>query len=79
MPKIQYKAKDGILHIGGGRFFNAQEPVEVTDQERDDLLKAYKDLEEVSETVEKSLETPKQPETDETDQQEKTQKKTTAK
>lgn len=47
MPKVQYKAKKGVLHIGGGRFFHAQKPVEVTAKQRDELLKMYKDLEEV--------------------------------
>jgi hypothetical protein len=47
MPKIQYKHKKGALHIGGGRFFYANEPVEVSAKERDELLSRYEDLEEV--------------------------------
>lgn len=47
MPKIQYKAKSGVLHIGGGRFFYAQEPVEVKEDDKTNLISTYKDLEEV--------------------------------
>jgi len=47
MPKIQYKHKKGALHIGGGRFFYANEPIEVSAKERDELLSKYEDLEEV--------------------------------
>lgn len=47
MAKVQYKHEDGILHIGGGRFFYAQKPVEVSENEKDKLLKNYGDLEEV--------------------------------
>lgn len=50
MPKVQYKHKIGALHIGGGRFFYANEPVEVTAKERDELLQRYSDLEEVKES-----------------------------
>ncbi|WP_309087192.1 hypothetical protein [Domibacillus sp.] len=48
MPKVQYKHKKGALHIGGGRFFYAAEPVEVSDEEIDQLLETYEDLEEVA-------------------------------
>jgi hypothetical protein len=51
MAKVQFKHKEGALHIGGGRFFYANEPVEVTDKERAELLKNYSDLEEVFEEV----------------------------
>lgn len=54
MPKIQYKHKKGALHIGGGRFFYANEPVEVSAKERDDLLSKYEDLEEVKPQKESS-------------------------
>ncbi|WP_050184166.1 hypothetical protein [Domibacillus robiginosus] len=47
MPKVQYKHKKGALHIGGGRFFYAAEPVEVSGEEIDQLLGTYEDLEEV--------------------------------
>ena len=50
MPKIQYKHKTGALHIGGGRFFYANEPVEISAKERDELLEKYSDLEEVKAT-----------------------------
>ncbi|WP_153732537.1 hypothetical protein [Sporosarcina obsidiansis] len=52
MAKLQYKKESGALHIGGGRFFYAQKPVEVTAKERDELLKLYPDLEEVSDSKE---------------------------
>lgn len=49
MPKLQYKHTKGALHIGGGRFFFANEPVEVSEEERNELLQAYgEDLEEVT-------------------------------
>lgn len=48
MPKVQYKEKTGVLHIGGGRFFHANEPVEVTAEEKEELLKSFSDLEEVA-------------------------------
>jgi predicted transcriptional regulator len=51
MAKVQYKHKEGALHIGGGRFFYANEPVEVTEKERAELLENYSDLEEVFEEV----------------------------
>jgi hypothetical protein len=51
MAKVQYKHKEGALHIGGGRFFYANEPVEVTDKERAELLENYSDLEEVVEEL----------------------------
>ncbi|ANB56407.1 hypothetical protein GFC29_3122 [Anoxybacillus sp. B7M1] len=54
MPKIQYKHKKGALHIGGGRFFYANEPVEVSAKERDELLSKYEDLEEVKTQKENS-------------------------
>ncbi|BDG48781.1 hypothetical protein [Parageobacillus sp. KH3-4] len=54
MPKIQYKRKKGALHIGGGRFFYANEPVEVSAKERDKLLSKYEDLEEVKPQKENS-------------------------
>ncbi|EID42863.1 hypothetical protein [Parageobacillus thermoglucosidasius] len=54
MPKIQYKHKKGALHIGGGRFFYANEPVEVSAKERDELLSKYEDLEEVKPQKENS-------------------------
>jgi len=47
MPHIQYKQKKGALHIGGGRFFYANQPVEVTAEEEKKLLKNYKQLESV--------------------------------
>ncbi|MFJ6034308.1 hypothetical protein CN544_28620 [Bacillus toyonensis] len=49
MPYVQYKNERGVLHIGEGRFFHAGEPQKVTAKERDELLDAYKDLEEVKE------------------------------
>ena len=49
MPYVQYKKERGVLHIGEGRFFHAGEPQKVTAKERDELLDAYKDLEEVKE------------------------------
>jgi hypothetical protein len=58
MAKIQLKHKEGALHIGGGRFFYANEPVEVTEAEKDKLLLAYEDLEEVVEEA-KEEEKPK--------------------
>ncbi len=46
MGKVIYKREEGILHIGGGRFFHANEPVEVTEEEKVELLEKYEDLEE---------------------------------
>lgn len=57
MPKVQYKEKTGALHIGGGRFFHANEPVEVTEEEIDQLLETYEDLEEVEEEATKHTKT----------------------
>jgi hypothetical protein len=52
MPKVIYKNKEGALHIGGGRFFFANESVEVTEEEKEKLLETYEDLEEfVEETL----------------------------
>ncbi|MGG3801786.1 hypothetical protein [Metabacillus fastidiosus] len=48
MPKIQYKHVKGALHIGGGRFFHANEPVTVSAEEKEELLELYgDDLEEI--------------------------------
>ncbi|NUU74018.1 hypothetical protein [Paenibacillus xylanilyticus] len=44
MPKVQYKNKTGALHVGGGRFFYANKPVDVTDKEWA-LLEDREDLE----------------------------------
>jgi hypothetical protein len=41
MPQIKLKGEKGVLHIGGGRFFYANQPVEVTAKEKGELLKAY--------------------------------------
>lgn len=41
MAEVQYKSKKGVFHIGGGRFFYAQKPVEVADNELDNLLATY--------------------------------------
>lgn len=65
MAKVQYKQKTGVLHIGGGRFFYAQEPVEVTAKERDDLLEMYSDLEEVKDSKKEEQEEPKNKKTKE--------------
>ncbi|PEW46593.1 hypothetical protein CN306_18805 [Bacillus thuringiensis] len=46
MAFVQFKHESGVLHIGGGRFFYAGEPQEVTAKERDELLESYGDLEE---------------------------------
>lgn len=54
MAKVEYRSKSGILHIGGGRFFYGQEPVEVKDGELDDLLDTYSDLELVEGKVEEA-------------------------
>lgn len=54
MALIQYKNPTGVLHIGEGRFFYADEPQKVTAKERDELLKAYEDLEEVKEEKQSS-------------------------
>lgn len=43
MASVQYKAPWGVLHIGKGRFFYADEPVEVDDS--DELLSKFQDLE----------------------------------
>lgn len=58
MPKVQYKHEKGVLHIGGGRFFNPGEAHEVTAKERDELLDLYgDDLEEIKETKKSSMNT----------------------
>lgn len=49
MPKVQYKKNKGALHIGGGRFFYAGEPVMLDGGEAEDLLSKHKDLELVEE------------------------------
>lgn len=54
MAKVQFKHKEGALHIGGGRFFYANDPVEVTEAEKDELLSSYEDLEEVVEKKKKA-------------------------
>lgn len=54
MAKVQYKSKKGVLHIGGGHFFYAQKPVKVADNEVDNLLATYSDLELVEEKKEES-------------------------
>lgn len=54
MAKVKYKHEEGALHIGGGRFFYANEEVEVTEAEKDQLLEAYEDLEEVVEKKKKA-------------------------
>lgn len=46
MAFVQFKHESRVLHIGGGRFFYAGEPQEVTAKERDELLSNYDDLEE---------------------------------
>ena len=56
MAKVQYKSKEGVLHIGGGRFFYGQKPVQVSEEEKGELLKLYKDLEEVEEKESQSSE-----------------------
>jgi hypothetical protein len=53
MAKVQYKSKKGVFHIGGGRFFHAQKPVEVSEEESEQLLKTYSDLELVTDPNEK--------------------------
>lgn len=58
MAKVILKHKEGVLHIGGGRFFHANEPVEVTEAEKDTLLAAYEDLEEFVEAEVKQEEEP---------------------
>jgi SepF-like predicted cell division protein (DUF552 family) len=57
MPRVQYKHETGALHIGGGRIFYANEPVEVPEEEIDQLLETYKDLEEVEEEETKHTKT----------------------
>lgn len=48
MPKVQYKSKEGALHIGGGHFFYPNDPVEVSVEEKEQLLADYGEyLEEV--------------------------------
>lgn len=42
MPKVVYEASYGVLHVGGGRFFKANEPVEVENAE--ELISKYSDL-----------------------------------
>jgi hypothetical protein len=49
MPKVQYKHEKGALHIGRGRFFFPNEPVEVTEDELKNLLDSHEELEEVQE------------------------------
>ncbi len=58
MPYIQLKHETGALHIGGGRFFYAGEPQKVNAKERDTLLEAYEDLEEVAEPKKQVTEPP---------------------
>lgn len=47
MGKVKYNKESGTLHIGFGRFFHAQKPVEV--QDKDELLKKYADLSDAGE------------------------------
>lgn len=58
MPYVQLKHETGALHIGGGRFFYAGEPQKVTTKEKDELVAAYKDLEEVKEPKKQVTEPP---------------------
>lgn len=60
MAKVILKHEEGVLHVGGGRFFYAGEPVEVSEEEKEQLLEAYEDLEEFVEE-EKKEEKPKAP------------------
>jgi len=53
MAFVQFKHESGVLHIGGGHFFYAGEPQEVTAKERDELLGAYEDLEELKQSKNK--------------------------
>lgn len=64
MPYVQYKAESGALHIGGGRFFYAGKPEKVTVKEKDELVAAYTDLEEVADlkTKNESAAEPSNPE-----------------
>lgn len=64
MAKVQYKSDEGILHIGGGRFFYAKDPVEVPEKEKAELLKNHKDLEEVEEKKQDAKQGQKEPEQD---------------
>lgn len=54
MAFVQLKHENGVLHIGGGRFFYAGEPQKVSAKERDELLGTYEDLEEVKEEKQSS-------------------------
>ncbi|MDQ0658764.1 hypothetical protein [Paenibacillus sp. W2I17] len=47
MPYLKYNKQKGALHIGGGRFFYPNEPIEVSEDEAEALLKRHSDLEEV--------------------------------
>ncbi|MGF6357097.1 hypothetical protein ABIE27_005036 [Paenibacillus sp. 4624] len=51
MPYLQYKKQKGALHVGGGRFFYPNEPIEVNEDEAVSLLDRHADLEEVKEDV----------------------------
>lgn len=58
MPYVQLKHETGALHIGEGRFFYAGEPQKVNAKERDALIEAYEDLEEVAEPKKVATEPP---------------------
>lgn len=50
MPKLQYKHGKGALHIGGGRIFFPGQPLDVTEEEKEELLARFlDDLEVVTE------------------------------
>lgn len=66
MTKVQYKADKGVLHIGDGRFFNAQTPVEV--QDKDVLLQRFSDLVDAGEDSDTSGQTPGNDESDESEE-----------
>lgn len=65
MSKLQYKHEKGALHIGGGRIFFPETPLEVTEEEKNALLSHFPgELEEVGEekTNKRSRKNPKEEE-----------------
>lgn len=51
MPYLKYNKQKGALHIGGGRIFYPNEPIEVGEDEVVALLDRHSDLEEVKADV----------------------------
>jgi hypothetical protein len=57
MPKLHFKHEKGALHIGGGRIFFPGQPLDVTEEEKEELLARFPD--DLEEKVAKPKKPPK--------------------